>query len=122
MCILNELFKILKYSANFARFMINLSLLNNCQYFRRDKRNREHADNLPLPSISSADAQYSLNLQLQSNLQSQERETSVARNNILSNEASSQQQQVENFWEENHSSFNPVVENNDDLYSLRHMR
>ena len=89
--------------------------------YRRDKRNRDHgADNLPLPSISSAEAQYSLNLQLASNLQTQERETPVTRSNILLNEAS-QQQQVENFWEEAHASYRPIPESNED-WSLRHMR
>lgn len=89
---------------------------------RRDKRNREHgADNMSLPSLSTSDAQYSLNLQLQSNLQSQEREAPVARNNILSNEAT-QSQQMENFWEEANSIFRLGPESNDDIYSLRHLR
>ncbi|XP_076641650.1 combover isoform X1 [Halictus rubicundus] len=70
----------------------------------KDKRNREQgADNLPLPSLSVAEAQYSLNLQLPSNLQQQERENTVTRSNILTNEVS--QQQVDNLWEESHSTF-----------------
>ncbi|XP_043253505.1 uncharacterized protein LOC122398003 isoform X3 [Colletes gigas] len=70
----------------------------------KDKRNREQGgDNIPLPSLNGAEAQYSLNLQLQSNLQQQERENAVTRSNILTNEVS--QPQVDNLWEEAHSSF-----------------
>ncbi|XP_015116905.1 uncharacterized protein LOC107041059 isoform X2 [Diachasma alloeum] len=87
----------------------------------RDKRNREHAaDNLSLPSLTGSDAQYSLNLQMQSNIQSHEREIPASRTNILSNEAA-QMQQVENFWEDAHSSFRLVPESNEDIYSLRHL-
>ncbi|XP_053973188.1 uncharacterized protein LOC128873568 isoform X2 [Hylaeus volcanicus] len=69
----------------------------------KDKRNREQGvDNVPLSSLNG-EAQYSLNLQLQSNLQQQERENAVARSNILTNEVS--QPQVDNLWEEAHSSF-----------------
>ncbi|KAK0176999.1 hypothetical protein PV328_001094 [Microctonus aethiopoides] len=70
------------------------------------------------PQVS--DAQYSLNLQLpSSNLQMQDREI-PARNNILSNEPT-HSQQVENFWEEAHSSFRLVPESSEDIYSLRHL-
>ncbi|XP_011304661.1 uncharacterized protein cmb isoform X2 [Fopius arisanus] len=87
----------------------------------RDKRNREHAaDNLSLPSLSGSDAQYSMNLQMQSNIQDRERDIPASRTNILSNEAA-QMQQVENFWEDAHSSFRLVPESNEDIYSLRHL-
>ncbi|KZC07666.1 hypothetical protein WN55_08438 [Dufourea novaeangliae] len=85
----------------------------------KDKRNREQgADNLPLPSLNVAEAQYSLNLQLPSNLQQQERENTVTRSNILTNEVS--QQQVDNFWEEAHSSFRlpPVINDEHPLQNL----
>ncbi|XP_034951553.1 uncharacterized protein [Chelonus insularis] len=83
-----------------------------------DKKNRDHGvDNLSLPSLTSSDAQYSLNLQLQSNLQTHERESSTARSNISFNEAT-QSQQLDNFWEEAHSSFRLVPDSNDDIYSL----
>ncbi|XP_076176767.1 combover isoform X2 [Ptiloglossa arizonensis] len=81
----------------------------------KDKRNREQgADNIPLPSLSGAETQYSLNLQLQSNLQQQERENAVTRSNILSNEVS--QPQVDNLSEEAHASFRlPSVINDEYL-------
>lgn len=74
---------------------------------RKDKRNREQgAENLPLPSLTVPEAQYSLNLQ------QQERENAVTRSNILTNEVS--QQQVDNIWEEAHSSFRlPSVVNDE---------
>ncbi|XP_072746468.1 uncharacterized protein Cmb isoform X3 [Anoplolepis gracilipes] len=76
----------------------------------KDKRNREQgADNLPLPLIG-AEAQYSLNLQ-PSNLQQQERENVTSRSNIIANEMS---QQVDNLWEEAHSSFRLTSTTNDD--------
>ncbi|XP_076375847.1 combover [Megalopta genalis] len=84
-------------SAGTTMSTVNTSLM-------KDKRNREQgADNLPLPSLSAAEVQYSLNLQLSSNLQQQERENTVIRSNILTNEVS--QQQVDNLWEEAHSTF-----------------
>ncbi|XP_063988432.1 uncharacterized protein LOC135168324 isoform X2 [Diachasmimorpha longicaudata] len=87
----------------------------------RDKRNREHAaDNLSLPSLTGSDAQYSLNLQMQSNIQPHDREIPSSRTNILSNEAA-QMQQVENFWEDAPSSYRLVPETNEDIYSLRHL-
>ncbi|XP_031834636.1 combover isoform X2 [Nomia melanderi] len=91
---------------------VNTSLL-------KDKRNRDQgADNLPLPSLSVAEAQYSLNLQLPSNLQQQERENTVTHSNILTNEVS--QQQVDNFWEEAHSSFRlpPVINDEHPLQNI----
>ncbi|CAK9825985.1 hypothetical protein ANTRET_LOCUS3905 [Anthophora retusa] len=82
----------------------------------KDKRNRDQAaDNISLPSLNGVEAQYSLNLQLQSNLQQQERENTVVRSNNLTNEVS--QQQVDNFWEEAHSSFRlPSVTNDDNPF------
>ncbi|XP_017880567.1 uncharacterized protein LOC108625240 isoform X2 [Ceratina calcarata] len=85
----------------------------------KDKRNRDQAaDNTPLPSLSGVEAQYSSNLQLQSNLQPQERENTVVRNNNLTNEVS--QQQLDNFWEEAHSSFGfpPAVNDDNPLQNL----
>lgn len=83
---------------------------------RKDKRNRDQGtDNLPIPSLSGVETQYSSNLQLQSNLQQQERENTVMRSNILTNEVS--QQQADNLWEEAHSSFRlPSVINDDHLF------
>ncbi|CAL7936805.1 unnamed protein product [Xylocopa violacea] len=79
----------------------------------KDKRNRDQgADNLSLPSLSGVETQYSSNLQLQSNLQQQERENTAMRSNILTNEVS--QQQVDNLWEEAHSSFRLSSAINDD--------
>ncbi|XP_071863982.1 combover isoform X2 [Bombus fervidus] len=82
----------------------------------KDKRNRDQGtDNIPLPSLSGVETQYSSNLQLQSNLQQQERENTVMRSNILTNEMS--QQQVDNLWEETNSSFRlPSVINDDNLF------
>ncbi|XP_046141499.1 uncharacterized protein LOC114876384 isoform X2 [Osmia bicornis bicornis] len=82
----------------------------------KDKRNRDQGtDNLPIPSLSGVETQYSSNLQLQSNLQQQERENTVMRSNILTNEVS--QQQADNLWEEAHSSFRlPSVINDDHLF------
>ncbi|XP_032680260.1 uncharacterized protein LOC116848373 isoform X2 [Odontomachus brunneus] len=78
----------------------------------KDKRNREQGtDNLPIPL--SAEAQYSLNLQLPSNLQQQDRENTTIRSNIIANEVS---QQVDNIWEEAYSSFRlPSTTNDDNL-------
>ncbi|XP_012217948.1 uncharacterized protein [Linepithema humile] len=77
----------------------------------KDKRNREQGtDNLPLP-LTGAEAQYSLNLQLPSNLQQQDRENATIRSNIIANEVS---QQVDNLWEETHSSFRISSATNDD--------
>ncbi|XP_029674780.1 uncharacterized protein LOC115242535 isoform X2 [Formica exsecta] len=77
----------------------------------KDKRNREQgSDNLPLPLIG-AEAQYSLNLQLPSNLQQQDRENATSRSNIIANEMS---QQVDNLWEEAHGSFRLASATNDD--------
>lgn len=85
--------------------------------FRKDKRNREQgSDNLPLP-LTGAETQlnYSLNLQLPSNLQQQDRENATIRSNIIANEVS---QQVENLWEEAHSSFRlPSAVNDDNLFN-----
>lgn len=99
---------------------VNATTAINTTY---DKRNREHnaAENLSLASLTSSDVQYSLNFQLQSNLQSQDREVSTARSNILSNENGTSSQQVDNYWEEAHS-FRLAPENNEDLYCLRHLR
>lgn len=65
---------------------------------------------------------------MQSNLQCHDRDIPAARTNILgSNEAAAvaaataQMQQVENFWEDAHSSFRLVPESNEDIYSLRHL-
>ncbi|XP_033301883.1 uncharacterized protein LOC117206542 isoform X1 [Bombus bifarius] len=82
----------------------------------KDKRNRDQAtDNIPLPSLSGVETQYSSNLQLQSNLQQQERENTAMRSNILTNEMS--QQQVDNLWEETNSSFRlPSAINDDNLF------
>ncbi|XP_029160927.1 uncharacterized protein LOC114932743 [Nylanderia fulva] len=75
----------------------------------KDKRNREQgAENLPL---IGAETQYSLNLQLSSNLQQQDRENATSRSNIIANEMS---QQVDNLWEEAHSSFRLTSTTNDD--------
>ncbi|XP_024885595.1 uncharacterized protein LOC112463420 [Temnothorax curvispinosus] len=85
----------------------------------KDKRNREQgSDNLPLPLIG-AETQYSLNLQLPnlqlSNLQQQDRENATIRSNIIANEVS---QQVDNLWEEAHSSFRlPSAMNDDNLFN-----
>lgn len=80
-------------------------------FLRKDKRNREQgSDNLPLPLIG-AEAQYSLNLQLPSNLQQQDRENATSRSNIIANEMS---QQVDNLWEEAHGSFRLASATNDD--------
>ena len=68
-----------------------------------------------MPSLSGVEAQYSSNLQLQANLQQQERENTVMRSNILTNEMS--QQQVDNLWEETNSSFRlPSVTNDDNPF------
>ncbi|XP_043526005.1 signal transducer and activator of transcription B isoform X2 [Frieseomelitta varia] len=82
----------------------------------KDKRNRDQgADNISLPSLSGVETQYSSNLQLQANLQQQERENTVMRSNILTNEMS--QQQVDNLWEETNSSFRlPSVTNDDNPF------
>lgn len=74
-----------------------------------------------MPSLSGVETQYSSNLQLQSNLQQQERENTVMRSNILTNEMS--QQQVDNLWEETNSSFRlPSVINDDNLFqNLRYI-
>ncbi|OAD53653.1 Pericentriolar material 1 protein [Eufriesea mexicana] len=82
----------------------------------KDKRNRDQgADNIPPPPLSGIETQYSSNLQLQSNLQQQEWENTVMRSNILTNEVS--QQQVDNIWEETHSSFRlPSVVNDDNPF------
>lgn len=60
-------------------------------------------------------------MQLQSNLQQQERENTVMRSNILTNEVS--QQQVDNLWEDTHSSFRlPSVINDDNPFqNLRYI-
>ncbi|XP_012521845.1 uncharacterized protein LOC105828171 [Monomorium pharaonis] len=81
----------------------------------KDKRNREHgSDNLPLP-LTGAEAQYSLNLQLpSSNLQQQDRENTTIRSNIIANEVS---QQVDNLWEEAHSSFRLPSMNDDNFFN-----
>lgn len=82
-------------------------------FSRKDKRNREQAtENLPI-QLSSAEAHYSLNLQLSSNLQQQERENTTIRSNIIANEMS---QQVDNLWEEAHSSFRLPYTTNDDSF------
>ncbi|XP_014476863.1 PREDICTED: uncharacterized protein LOC106745612 isoform X2 [Dinoponera quadriceps] len=81
----------------------------------KDKRNREQqqgSDNLPIPLIG-AEAQYSLNLQLTSNLQQQDRENTTIRSNIIANEVS---QQVDNLWEEAHGSFRLPSTTNDDNF------
>lgn len=79
----------------------------------KDKRNREHgADNLSVP-LTGAEAQYSLNLQLPSNLQQQDRENASIRSNIIANEVS----QVDNFWEEAHGSYRLPSAINDDLFN-----
>lgn len=72
---------------------------------------------MPVP-LSGAEAQYSLNLQLPSNLQQQDRENTTIRSNIIANEVS---QQVDNIWEEAHSSFRLPSTTNDDnfLHNLR---
>ncbi|KAG7206907.1 hypothetical protein KM043_000801 [Ampulex compressa] len=83
----------------------------------KDKRNREQGtDNISLPSLTGADIQYSLNLQLQSNLQQHERENTAVRSNILTNEVSQQ----DNLWEEAHTSFRLPSSTNDEhsLHSL----
>lgn len=71
--------------------------------------------------MDRSETQYSLNLQLQSNLQQQERENTVTRSNILTNEVS--QQQVDNLWEEAHSSFRLPSTVNDEspLQNLRYI-
>ncbi|KAL6259062.1 hypothetical protein P5V15_008983 [Pogonomyrmex californicus] len=81
----------------------------------KDKRNREQGpDNLPLP-LTGAETQYSLNLQLPSNLQQQDRENAAIRSNIIANEVS---QQVDNIWEEAHGSFRlPSATNDDNLFN-----
>ncbi|KAL0115356.1 hypothetical protein PUN28_010710 [Cardiocondyla obscurior] len=81
----------------------------------KDKRNREQgSDNLPLP-LTSTETQYSLNLQLPSNLQQQDRDNATIRSNIIANEVS---QQVDNFWEDAHSSFRlPSATNDDNLFN-----
>lgn len=60
-------------------------------------------------------------MQLQSNLQQQERENTVMRSNILTNEVS--QQQVDNLWEDTHLSFRlPSVINDDNPFqNLRYI-
>lgn len=60
-------------------------------------------------------------MQLQSNLQQQERENTVMRSNILTNEVP--QQQVDNLWEDTHSSFRlPSVINDDNPFqNLRYI-
>lgn len=78
----------------------------------KDKRNREQStDNLPVP-LTGAEAQYSLNLQLSSNLQQQDRENTTIRSNVIANEVS---QQVDNLWEEGHGSFRLPSTTNDNL-------
>ncbi|XP_011880116.1 PREDICTED: uncharacterized protein LOC105568784 [Vollenhovia emeryi] len=95
-------------TANTSGSSVNSSLI-------KDKRNREQgSDNLPLP-LTGADTQYSLNLQLPSNLQQQDRENATIRSNIIANEVS---QQVDNLWEEAHSSFRlPSAMNDDNLFN-----
>ncbi|KOC64949.1 Pericentriolar material 1 protein [Habropoda laboriosa] len=78
----------------------------------KDKRNRDQGADMSLPSLNGVETQYSLNLQLQSNLQQQERENTVVRSNNLTNDVS--QQQVDNLWEEAHSSFRLQSVINDD--------
>ncbi|KAK2584748.1 hypothetical protein KPH14_007078 [Odynerus spinipes] len=79
----------------------------------KDKRNRDQgADHLPLPSSTAAETQYSLNPQQQYNLQQQERENTTTRSNIITNEVS----QVDNFWEEAHSSFRFPHASNDENF------
>ncbi|XP_014614048.1 PREDICTED: serine-rich adhesin for platelets isoform X2 [Polistes canadensis] len=93
-------------SANTASGVVHPSL-------GKDKRNREQgADNLPLPSLTIAETQYSLNLQQQSNLQQQERENTTMRSNIITNEVS----QVDNSGEEAHSSFRLPHATNDEYF------
>ncbi|KYN00427.1 PREDICTED: uncharacterized protein LOC108775856 [Cyphomyrmex costatus] len=78
------------------------------------ERNRDQgSDNLTLPLIG-AETQYSLNLQLPSNLQQQDRENTTIRSNIITNEMS---QQVDNLWEEAHSSFRLSATNDDNLFN-----
>ncbi|KYM79722.1 Pericentriolar material 1 protein [Atta colombica] len=79
------------------------------------ERNREQgSDNLSLP-LTGAETQYSLNLQLPSNLQQHDRENTIIRSNIITNEMS---QQVDNLWEETHSSFRfPSATNDDNLFN-----
>ncbi|XP_066589729.1 putative leucine-rich repeat-containing protein DDB_G0290503 isoform X2 [Prorops nasuta] len=83
----------------------------------KDKRNREQSiDNTPVLPLTGAEAQYSLNLQLQpSNLQQQERENTVARSNILTNDATQQQ---DNIWEEENPFYRwlPSSVNDDNNY------
>ncbi|KAI4501990.1 hypothetical protein M0802_002672 [Mischocyttarus mexicanus] len=93
-------------SANTASGVVHPSL-------GKDKRNREQgADNLPLPSLTIPETQYSLNLQQQSNLQQQEREHSTLRSNIITNEVS----QADNAGEEAHSSFRLPHATNDEHF------
>lgn len=68
--------------------------------------------------LTGAEVQYSLNLQLPSNLQQQDRENTTIRSNIITNEVS---QQVDNLWEESHNSFRMLSATNDDnlLNNLR---
>ncbi|OAD53655.1 hypothetical protein WN48_09668 [Eufriesea mexicana] len=92
----------------------NVSSVNTS--LMKDKLNRDQgADNIPPPPLSGVESQCSSNLQLQSNLQQQECENTVIRSNILTNEVS--QQQVDNIWEETHSSFRlPSVVNDDNPF------
>lgn len=68
--------------------------------------------------LTGAEAQYSFNLQLPSNLQQQERENTTIRSNIIANEVS---QQVDNLWEEANSSYRLSSSTNDDnlFHNLR---
>jgi len=64
--------------------------------------------------LTGTETQYSLNLQLPSNLQQQDRENATIRSNIIANEMS---QQVDNLWEEAHSSFRLPSVNDDNLFN-----
>ncbi|KYN21423.1 PREDICTED: uncharacterized protein LOC108759848 [Trachymyrmex cornetzi] len=94
-------------TTNTSGISVNSSLIK--------ERNREQgSDNLSLP-LTGAETQYSLNLQLPSNLQQQDRENTTIRSNIITNEMS---QQVDNLWEEAHSSFRlPSATNDDNLFN-----
>ena len=85
-----------------------------CFDFRKERNREQGSDNLSLP-LTGAETQYSLNLQLPSNLQQQDRENTAIRSNIITNEMS---QQVDNLWEETHSSFRlPSATNDDNLFN-----
>lgn len=86
------------------------NIFDLCFDFRKERNREQGSDNLSLP-LTGAETQYSLNLQLQSNLQQQDRENTTIRSNIITNEMS---QQVDNLWEEAHSSFRLSSATNDD--------